>query len=200
MSWDEEVREAKEELGYNPYEYVSDFKEVTNLAKENMSSEAKENHQIYLQSPEWKLKRDKILERDNHSCQDCLLETQNITKLFNDIIKKFKIKKLNYFVKASEVHHIDYSYLQTEFEEEYCISLCNICHRLRHVGNITMSLKSLRETRRKKIYFGIYSLLLKQPEIIKESNKQHDNFIKSLITNPKIFLNKRGENGDKKRS
>ena len=116
MDWDEAIEEAKDELGHLPEEYIEDWNEVVDLAKEILENEAEElrfesieNHGEYLQSPSWLRLRREILVRDNHRCRDC-------------------------GNKARDVHHLDYDYLETEKEKEYCVSLCRDCHKSKHDG------------------------------------------------------------------
>lgn len=62
----------------------------------------------YLNSPQWKLKRNKVLARDSHYCQNCA-STQNLT-----------------------VHHMS-GYALIPNEPTTClITLCSSCHTLWH--------------------------------------------------------------------
>ncbi len=60
-------------------------------------------HTDYLNTPEWRLKREYVLKRDNYICQACLLE------------------------RATQVHHLSYDHYGKEpiFE---LISVCKSCH------------------------------------------------------------------------
>lgn len=118
MDWEEAMQQAKDELGYGEGEYIEDFGEVVDLAKDIQQEEYEEfysnlidltqlKHKEYLKSERWLKLRLKILERDKNFCRDC-----------NN--------------KAVEVHHLDYSFLGTEEEKNYCISICRDCHLNRH--------------------------------------------------------------------
>jgi len=60
-------------------------------------------YNAYLQSPEWKARRWKVLDRDNHTCQACLEH------------------------HATQVHHLTYRHAFNEplFE---LVSICSTCH------------------------------------------------------------------------
>lgn len=60
-------------------------------------------YNIYLQSYEWKILREEVLNRDNHRCQYC-----------NQ-------------AKATEIHHLTYEHLGNELLNEL-ISYCSACH------------------------------------------------------------------------
>lgn len=61
-------------------------------------------HNVYLNTPEWRTKRADVLKRDNYICQACLKE------------------------RATEVHHLNYDHYGKEplFE---LISVCKSCHQ-----------------------------------------------------------------------
>lgn len=65
-----------------------------------------EDYYRYLESPEWKSLRLKVLKRDKGRCQDCR-------------------------AKATEVHHLTYERVTKEALEDL-VSLCCRCHRRRH--------------------------------------------------------------------
>src|SRR5579859_5354533 len=67
-------------------------------------------HSLYLKSPEWKQKREVILERDNHKCKYCG-STENL-----------------------QIHHKSYKNWQNEREDEL-ITLCSDCHAKIHNKN-----------------------------------------------------------------
>ncbi len=71
----------------------------------------RKKYHLYLQSDKWKNIREEVLKRDRYLCCDCLAE---------GIIKH-----------AECVHHMDYDFLHTLREKEFCISLCNNCHEAR---------------------------------------------------------------------
>jgi hypothetical protein len=60
-------------------------------------------HTIYLQTPEWRAKRAKVLQRDNYICQGCLTN------------------------RATQVHHLSYEHWQHELLYEL-VSICDDCH------------------------------------------------------------------------
>jgi hypothetical protein len=118
MIWEEAMEEAREELGYYPDEYINDWEELVETAREiydyNKQKEYEEfcinahiQYKQYLNSNRWKKLRFQILNRDNFICQDC-------------------------GNKAIDVHHLDYDYLGTSKESKFCISLCRECHKRRH--------------------------------------------------------------------
>lgn len=80
----------------------SDREGVNNLLLE--SGFSYENYKAYLFSDEWRAKRFKVLERDEHTCQACLN------------------------AEANQVHHITYKHLMNEplFE---LVSVCEACHQ-----------------------------------------------------------------------
>ena len=61
----------------------------------------------YLKSPKWKTIRNKVMIRDNHTCQGCLA------------------------VRAEEVHHKTYANVGNELMYQL-ISLCRKCHKTAH--------------------------------------------------------------------
>lgn len=69
----------------------------------------KAQYDIYLASPEWRELRIKVLNRDKHICQGCLV------------------------ARATEVHHRTYDRFGHEFAFDL-LSLCNPCHRRFHLG------------------------------------------------------------------
>ncbi|KKM82122.1 hypothetical protein LCGC14_1322710 [marine sediment metagenome] len=121
MDWDEAMEQAKEELGYSGDEYINDFDEVVELAKdilyewkeENLEEvkqqqkENKEEYQDYLKSDRWKKLREFILIKNNFKCQDD-----------GEI--------------ATEVHHKRYVNIGTPWEQYELVALCSKCHKKRH--------------------------------------------------------------------
>lgn len=69
--------------------------------------ELTEKYHAYLQSPEWRAKRLKVLQRDNFICQGCLTEP------------------------ATQVHHTTYEHI---FDEQLfeLVSICDCCHKRAH--------------------------------------------------------------------
>ena len=70
----------------------------------------KKVYQMYLNSDEWKKKRDFVLSRDNHICQFCGAE-------------------------ATEVHHLSYERKYNEAHYDL-ISICRPCHELIHKAGV----------------------------------------------------------------
>lgn len=68
----------------------------------------KEKYKEYLKSSRWRKIRLDILIKNYHKCKDCC----------------------GY---ATQIHHLNYRYLNTKYEQEYCVSLCRRCHRKRHI-------------------------------------------------------------------
>jgi len=84
---------------------------------ENMKSEASINtYEELLQTTEWKLKREQILQRDSFKCRNC----KSGSRL--------------------QVHHKQYQRSKSSgkfktpwsYENKYLITLCNDCHRTGH--------------------------------------------------------------------
>ncbi len=65
------------------------------------------DYEKYINSPEWKRRRRKVLERDNHTCQACLDRS------------------------AEHVHHLTYEHLGDELLFEL-VSVCRFCHAKIH--------------------------------------------------------------------
>ncbi len=118
VTWEEAIVEAKSEKGYFPDEYIEDWDELIDDARDiydyyqeeeydNFCEDAFIRHRDYLKSKRWKEIRMSVLNRDCFICQDC-------------------------GKNAKDVHHTDYNYLGTDQEEEFCISLCRKCHAKRH--------------------------------------------------------------------
>jgi hypothetical protein len=84
-------------------EYVAEYRKTWEEFKAAGKQHFLNQHSNYLSSDTWKTKRALVLKRDNYICQSCL---QN---------------------KATQVHHLDYQYLQNEplFK---LISVCKKCH------------------------------------------------------------------------
>jgi hypothetical protein len=73
--------------------------------------EEKRQYGIYLQSPQWRQKRQRVLERDNHRCQGCGQQ------------------------RATQVHHRTYANIYREFLFEL-ISVCDECHARIHDNEV----------------------------------------------------------------
>jgi 5-methylcytosine-specific restriction endonuclease McrA len=73
-------------------------------------TEWRAKYETYLQSPEWKAKRDKVLKRADGKCEGCGERP------------------------ASEVHHLTYAHVCEEFLFEL-VALCTDCHARVHHGD-----------------------------------------------------------------
>jgi 5-methylcytosine-specific restriction endonuclease McrA len=79
------------------------LKEVRESLDKIKNQEAWDEYNQYLNSDKWKLKRKKVLERDNYLCQACLTN------------------------KAEEIHHLTYENIYDEPLYQL-ISVCKRCH------------------------------------------------------------------------
>jgi len=118
MDWEDAMDEARKELGYSKDEYVEDWDRLVDEAHDILEYNREEEYQEfcieahykykdYLKSDRWKSLRKEILNRDNFKCRDC-------------------------GCRAEAVHHLTYEFLETPYEKEHCISICNNCHGRRH--------------------------------------------------------------------
>ena len=105
MEWEEAIDEARVNLGFDPDD-DEDFDDVIYEAKRILSHNKRKEHRDYLSSPEWKIFRVHIIQRDMAICQDC-------------------------GGLGHHVHHINYENLGQE-EMDDCILLCRKCHGRRH--------------------------------------------------------------------
>jgi len=179
MIWQEAFEEAQTEFGFG----YCDYKKIVDRAKEILSEEAsiiaREKHLEYLKSDEWKLLKLKILKRDNYLCQDCLLIYPEILKLFKNFNSDFiKYKRL-----ATEVHHLDYNYKQTLLESAFCISLCRICHQIRHTQS-TYGFQILSKKRYEEILKYYNFQIINHEPFIEFAQKIHNEFINFLTIKP----------------
>lgn len=80
-----------------------DRREELKIERENWRKDFFTQYNIYLNSSKWKLKRQKVLERDGYKCQACFTR------------------------KATEVHHKSYEFVYNEplFD---LVSVCKPCH------------------------------------------------------------------------
>jgi len=183
MLWDDALRQIEQEGFYGTFE------EKKERVKSLMSSEAKkiasDAHRDYLNSPEWKTKRERVMKRDKYYCRDCLVFIPQIKKLFKDFI----FEEIDFARRASQVHHLDYSFLNTPYEIDYCISLCEECHKKRH--STTSSSFNYWNKKRKEIILRIaHSIILKQEKITEIIFNHHKEFIKNITLPPLEFLKK----------
>lgn len=118
VDWDDAMEEARNELGYQEGEYVDNWDMLVDTARdwfdylrqneyEDFCVDAYHQHREYLQSDRWRKLRLQIIKRDNFICKDC-------------------------GKKGVDVHHIDYQYLNTDEEKNFCVLLCRECHKKRH--------------------------------------------------------------------
>jgi 5-methylcytosine-specific restriction endonuclease McrA len=101
--WDDSIQERIERE-------AAECRKQADIARMQESEERRRQYHEYLQSPEWRELRERVLERDNHLCQGCLL------------------------ANAAVVHHLTYDNIMAEFLFEL-ISLCDRCHDRIHGVN-----------------------------------------------------------------
>ena len=209
MIWEDALARAKEELGIS--EYTSNWDEVLETARKIMSKEASkiasEEHKEYLNSEEWKQKREIILKRDNSECVYCknkineLIESGLDSSIFhkdnfmiNIFVNLMKIyESNNIYIPAAEVHQLDYQYKQTPQEEEYCVSLCSCCHKLCHSTSQSNS-DYWEKQRWEKMLLHYLIELNKSSKFQKQLNNLNKDYIKSITIKPNE-LNKEGDDG-----
>ena len=77
----------------------------------------------------WKNKRIVILVRDKYECQDCRKRLEEAVR--NNTYLSPEDRKIR---RATEVHHIKElkEYPELGLEDDNLISLCSICHNIRH--------------------------------------------------------------------
>jgi hypothetical protein len=82
----------------------------THVRKQKSGAEGfKREYDLYLASPEWRVKRSKVLKRANGICEGCLER------------------------KATQVHHVTYKHVPNEFMFEL-IAVCADCHERLHAN------------------------------------------------------------------
>lgn len=75
------------------------------------------NYKAYLKTPHWRAVREKVAKRDKYRCKLC----------------GQPVKSLAYpDATVGNVHHADYRARGTKSEADFCILLCNCCHRVFH--------------------------------------------------------------------
>ena len=178
--WEEALEQAKEEGYHNFNDQAIRAREIL---RERRKLEGSEKHKTYLKSVEWKNKRAIIMERDKGLCQDCLIFLPQIKKLFKNFIFD---KNIILTKKAEQVHHKTYASLHTPKEIDDCISLCSVCHKIRHCETRAY-FNILNELRKMKLLKIVHTNILKQEKIKEIILKQHDNFIKSITIKPEEF-------------
>jgi 5-methylcytosine-specific restriction protein A len=176
MSWEDAIEEAKAELELGEG-YIEDREEVVETAREILRGEAKGIHRSYLTSPRWIKLREIILKRDKYECQDCIQSLKKLLEKLNFIPLNIHPSQI-----ATQVHHTDYGYLWTEQEEKYCISVCGLCHQIRHAE---FSFKKILELQREnQLLIKIYYELLKQLGGINQANLLHQQELSALLIQP----------------
>jgi len=96
----DDIQEFNKDIRYLKDEF---YKQVIVGLHRIKNEEAWDKYNEYLNSDKWKLKRKKVLERDNYLCQACLTN------------------------EAQEVHHLTYNNIYDEPLYEL-ISVCKRCH------------------------------------------------------------------------
>jgi len=208
MIWEDAIEEAKEELGVTGW--TNNWDEVMTSAKSIMSLEnskiATEQHQEYLNSQEWKDKREKILKKGSYLCVWCKKYIDNLINaglddsIFGDK-NIFKIKILldliqifegdeKVYTPATEVHHLDYAFKQTPQEEEFCVSLCSCCHKLAHSTNRGDYL-SLQKRMIENLINNYFIRLSSLPNFMNQRIQLHLDYIKKITIKP----NKKSDDG-----
>lgn len=79
----------------------------------NRQTEWDQKYAVYIQSDQWKDKRQRVLKRDNNLCQGCLRRT------------------------AQEVHHLTYRYPLGKEPLFALVSVCQYCHDALHELTVT---------------------------------------------------------------
>lgn len=101
--WEKRIdRWHEERQAYN--DRVSELYEIE---QQHAKDERRRKYDAYLKTPQWKSKRQRVLERDKHLCQACLRRT------------------------ATQAHHLTYEHIFNEplFD---LIAICEICHKGLH--------------------------------------------------------------------
>ena len=96
----DDVQEFNNDLRYLKDEF---YKQVIMGLDKIKNDEAWDKYNEYLNSEKWKIKRKKVLERDNYLCQACLTN------------------------RAEQIHHLTYNNIYDEPLYEL-ISVCKRCH------------------------------------------------------------------------
>ena len=83
----------------------------------------------FYNSKEWEQKRDAILERDHHECQDCVARLRRAAET-GEVLRGWRAK-IN---RATQVHHILELKERPDLrlEDSNLISLCRMDHNIRH--------------------------------------------------------------------
>lgn len=108
MEWEEAMEQARENLGYTSGQYVQDWDELVQEAKNILAQwrrewldKRRQAYHEYLGSEEWKEKREIVLERDEY-CVDCGdHHGKSIMKVIGGFILKMKLKIVLAFVVSA---------------------------------------------------------------------------------------------------
>jgi len=88
---------------YEMYQELHSLMSKLQEIREGFLKNKNRDYYEYLRSPEWKRKRDRVHERDNHTCQIC-------------------------GHRSEDTHHLTYEHVYDEFLFEL-VSLCHSCHQ-----------------------------------------------------------------------
>lgn len=81
-----------------------------------MKDEISEQYSELLKSPLWKIKRERIMERDGHKCVNCGSSSSLVVHH----------KQYHFFKKRNELAN------PWEYDDKYLITLCSTCHQSGH--------------------------------------------------------------------
>lgn len=97
------------------------------------------SYKEYINSPEWKDKREWIIEVKNSECELCKKKEKKIIKLIKIIEKDGRIwfNEVIQNIISLHVHHLNYDTLGNEGQEDVQV-LCRECHEKIHYGNKTL--------------------------------------------------------------
>jgi 5-methylcytosine-specific restriction endonuclease McrA len=188
ISWEEAMNEAINQYGKGYPDLVEEAKRILRYYR---SEEEKDRHNDYLNSQEWREKRDNILKRDEYKCVRCKGIIKNLIEKY---FKEYENELKEFEIKATQVHHTTYENLHTSKEVDDCISLCWRCHKIQH----SLTLNKLMEDQFNSILKNINSFLCKTPKSIERKREQNLKFKKSITLTPIQFLNE-VENGFKRK-
>jgi len=109
---DDKLSEVDYDMWRNMYDLLQKQETALNIEKHeqeqaHQKEERQKEYSEYLQSSRWHEIRAKVLERDNHLCQGCLMK------------------------RASQVHHMTYENIYNELCFQL-VSLCRECHEKTH--------------------------------------------------------------------
>jgi len=107
-NWDDSIQERIERE-------AAERRDQADIARMQEAEARRRKYHEYLQSPEWRELRERVLERDDHLCQGCLTEP------------------------ATQVHHTGkdpYEHIFKEFCWEL-VSVCDGCHNRYHLAEVS---------------------------------------------------------------